>query len=293
MIERLSELIVRSGTACVPSPPRSSGVLDLFPGESSKRTFWAGAGAVGVHALIIGLSLPVGTVVAQGVSAAPIPELVEIEFPPEPPPEPEVIEEPNPSPPSRPSDPLPPIEEPLQAQEEEPAATDDSPPAPAEAGEVLTAEEEVIDFGDQVISGRGDNFAGGATSAEGTSKIAVRNPNARSGGVVGGRGSALEWSPPPPINRSRAPRLAGAMQWSCPFPPEADMEQIDRATVSLHVQVTAAGKVEKVTVTDDPGFGFGRVAKQCAFRKRWDPGFDRLGRPTEATARLRVQFQRQ
>lgn len=71
------------------------------------------------------------------------------------------------------------------------------------------------------------------------------------------------------------------------------MEQIDRATVSLHVQVTAAGKVEKVTVTDDPGYGFGRVAKQCAFRKRWDPGFDRLGKPTEATARLRVQFQRQ
>jgi hypothetical protein len=48
-----------------------------------------------------------------------------------------------------------------------------------------------------------------------------------------------------------------------------------------------------VSVLKDPGFGFGRVARQCAMRKTYTAGLDRSGKPvTTSTPPITVRFVR-
>jgi protein TonB len=94
------------------------------------------------------------------------------------------------------------------------------------------------------------------------------------------------------VDLSRAPRLANAGAWDCPFPNEADDLGIDRALVSLEVRVAEDGHALATTVTSDPGSGFAREAQRCALRKRWSPGLDRAGHPRFAIAFVNVRFDR-
>lgn len=270
-------------------------LLDVPPEQNAKRSAIAGAGAFLLHGGLVVLALTVGTRVTRRVTHLDVSQLIEVDLPPPPEAPQEVVEEPQPEPvvepppsntPAAPAPEDPPPLDPSAETEEEP------PPAPAESGEVLTASEEIVDFGDTIISGQGDRFAGGLTSADGASKVAVRNPNARPGGAVGGTGTGKPVREKKPVNQSRSPRLSGGMEWDCPFPAEADMEQVDNAAVSLQVQVAPNGKVQSVTVLSDPGFGFGREARRCAQRKRWDPGIDVNGAPVGGTARIKVRFKR-
>jgi protein TonB len=225
-------------------------------------------------------SIVVKDAVREDVSAT---YAVEVNKPP-----PEAKPEPEP-----PTPPEPEPQKPQYAAKTESQASSPEPQqaaAPAEAGKVLTSApdpSEPVDLTDQgFISGEGDRFAGGVTAAAGTSKVAVRDTNAKVGGVPGGTGTGTKPPAPPPApkeNLSR-PALPVSTNWDdCGFPPEADVEQIDFMRVSVVVTVGTDGRAQNVTVLKDPGYGFGRFARQCAMRKTYNVGLDVNGKPAATT----------
>jgi periplasmic protein TonB len=98
--------------------------------------------------------------------------------------------------------------------------------------------------------------------------------------------------PPPAVDRSGVAKLRRTTNWDCPWPPEADADQIDEAYVVLTVYVDANGRATNVAV-NDPGHGFGREARKCAMREMYTPGTDRDGHPIPTiTKPFRVHFAR-
>jgi periplasmic protein TonB len=212
----------------------------------------------------------------------------EVDVQPEPEPEPPPPEpEPAPEPPAPEPEPVKP---PPKAATPPPKAP---PPAPAaaQAGRVLTAEptpDEPLDLtGNAFVQGNADYYAGGVTAAQGTGTQAVRAPAARADGVVGGTGSA----PASGVDRSRA---AGTVErnWDCPFPAEADLEQINYQQVRVAVTVSETGRALDVKVIGDTSFGFGRAALRCALSKAFVPALDREGHPVTMTIPVMVTFVR-
>lgn len=178
---------------------------------------------------------------------------------------------------------------------------DDPAPEAAQAGKVLTADPDPdapLDLtGDGFVTGTGDHYAGGTTASNGTSETAVRNPKAKAGGQKGGTGD----KPGPAVGTggggkdlSRAAGLVGGGNWNdCGFPAAADMEQIDYAVVTIAVTVDASGRAKNVSVLSDPGYGFGALARSCAFRKSYTAGTDKAGNPVaKTTPPIRVRFTR-
>ena len=143
------------------------------------------------------------------------------------------------------------------------------------------------------MTGNAESYAGGVTASSGTSKKAVRDLAAVPGGVPGGTGTkpAAEVAGP---DLSRAPSLLGSTSWEdCDFPPEADVDQIDLAKVTIAVTVAPDGTPQEVRVVKDPGHGFGRAARSCAMRKRFEPARNREGRPVLGTVPpFNVKFER-
>lgn len=220
---------------------------------------------------------------------------VEVERPkpteaPKPEPEPEPIREPEPAPM-------------LKAEPRPKDDPYDPPPAPVQASKVLTQEapkqEEKLDMtGDdwKIVSGEGTGPGYGQASAAGTGTAATYNPAAKVGGVPGGTGTGPAVpapAPTPTVDKSKPPGLLGGTEWSCPFPPEADAEQIDNATATVVVTVRPDGTPLSVKVVSDPGFGFGRAARLCALSRKFAPALDRAGEPiTGTTPPYRVRFTR-
>jgi protein TonB len=206
-------------------------------------------------------------------------------------------EEPPPEPPRAPDpEPAPRVTAPQPAAER--ADPYDPPPAPAEAGKVLTSDDEPVDLtGQGFVTGNGDGPGYGQVSAAGTGTAPTYNPNAQVGGTPTGTGKGPPAPPPPPPgpDRSRAPGLIGGTSWSgCPFPAEADADQIDEALVTLFVTVGPDGAALSARIASDPGHGFGRQARICALGKRYQPGLDREGNPTTSTTPpITVRFTRQ
>ncbi|MGC4092387.1 MAG: hypothetical protein QM756_31830 [Polyangiaceae bacterium] len=204
--------------------------------------------------------------------------------------------QPPPPPPPPPPEPEP---EPPKPEAAPPKAANEPPPpppAPAQAGKVLTQEadpNEPVDLtGDGFVTGNADSFAGGVTHAEGTAKTAVRNLNAIPSGTPGGTGTAPAPPPPPPEDKTRAAGVDGS-RWDCGFPAEADIDGIDSALVTLVVTVSPEGRAKSVSVAKDPGHGFGKLARDCAFRKSFVSGLDAWGKPvTKTTAPFVVRFVR-
>lgn len=229
----------------------------------------------------------------QGGMEARIHREFEIELQPEPEPEPEPPPEPEPEPLPEPEpEPEPePVKPPPEKAPPPPPAAEAPAPAAAQAGKVLTAEpdpDEPLDLtGDAFVQGNADYYAGGVTASKGTATRAVRAPTARADGVVGGTGTA----PASGIDRSRA---AGTVEknWDCPFPVEADLEQINYQQVRVAVTVSAQGKALDVKVIGDPGFGFGRAAQRCALQKSFIPALDRAGNAMTTTIPIVVTFLR-
>jgi protein TonB len=158
------------------------------------------------------------------------------------------------------------------------------PPAPAQAGTVVAAEDDSqqpVEFTD-IVAGQGPGFAGGVTATDGTSSKAVHAANVVRGGAPGGTGQSLARSVGPP-----------ALDWSCPWPPEAEDLAMDEETVVLRVTVRPDGAVTAVEVMTDPGHGFGRVARECARAYRFPPALDDGGHPIVAMSPpIRVTFTR-
>lgn len=176
------------------------------------------------------------------------------------------------------------------------------PPAPAQASKIITApedpaEEKIEDLTDQgFVTGDGTGPGYGVVSAAGTSSAPTWNPHAKVGGTPGGKGTGDVRPPPPPPptkDLSRSATVAGSTSWDCPFPAEADAEQIDSALVTVVVTVRSDGTPQSVKVISDPGHGFGRQARICALGKRYTPGLDRGGAPiTQTTPPIRISFVR-
>lgn len=183
----------------------------------------------------------------------------------------------------------------------EPSEPPPPPPPAAQAGKVLTAPadpDEPVDLtGDGFVTGDGDEYVGGVTAAAGTGTTATYNPAASPTGKPGGTGTSNKPPPPPPKptgpDRSRSATIAGGSWSSCPFPPEADTDQIDYAVVTLLVTVRTDGTPRSVQIVSDPGHGFGRAARMCALSKRYTPALDREGQAiVGSTPPIRVTFTR-
>jgi protein TonB len=156
---------------------------------------------------------------------------------------------------------------------------------------VLTAEpdpNEPLDLtGNTFVQGNADSYAGGITASKGTATEAVRSREARADGAVGGTGKAGVSS----VDRSRP---AGTLQrnWDCPFPAEAELEQINYQQVNVAVTVSETGKPLDVKVLGNTTFGFGRAAQRCALGKTFVPALNRDGVPVTTTIAIVVTFLR-
>ena len=191
-------------------------------------------------------------------------------------------------------------EETDDAEEEESPYPDEeeAPPDTAEAADVLTAPEDppveipgVYTIPDKDGS---KSTGGGYTSGKGKSKKVVRNPNARSGGkgrrTSKGKGKGKRKRKGRQVNRSRG--LGGSYRASCPFPPQADLHQVDKATVVLSVTVDPSGRVTNASVVSDPGYGFGAAARRCVLAQPFPPALDENGKPIAKTGTLNYRFTR-
>jgi protein TonB len=208
-------------------------------------------------------------------------DLLKADPPPPPPPEPK--EEPKVEPAPR--------EAPREKLNEPPP----SAAAAAKAAGVLTQApdpNEPVDLTNAFVTGNADTYAGGVTQSTGTSDTAVRALHVAPGGAAGGTGT----KPGPAGNgpdRSRPASLAGSKDWKCDFPPEADVDQVDQAFVVVQVATRSDGSPERVNILQDPGHGFGRAARLCAMKERYDPALDREGNPIAgSTKSIRIRFER-
>jgi protein TonB len=172
-------------------------------------------------------------------------------------------------------------------------------PSTAAAAQTLTAKEDPsqpVDFTDFTMAqGNADKYYGGVTSADGKAKGEVTDPNARGSGTPGGKGSAD--ASPAAAPKQEGPDLSkpasvARKDWKCPFPPEADADDVDHANVRVLVTIRPDGTPASVKVLNDPGHGFGRQARNCALGERYNPALDRDGKPTQGTASVGIDFTR-
>jgi protein TonB len=155
---------------------------------------------------------------------------------------------------------------------------------PAQAGQIVLAAQAPADFTDMAfIVGSGTSYAGGTTTSSGTSRKAARGALAP---------EAIKGAPISAPNRARSVLLEQSA-WNCPWPVEADAEQVNEQTVVLQASVRADGRVDNVDILSDPGFGFGANARLCALRTRFEPARDGTGQPIIAMSPpIRVHFYR-
>jgi protein TonB len=187
---------------------------------------------------------------------------------------------PPPPPPPPPPSPEPKAESPRLARAAH--APHARPAAPAQAGQLAAASPEPADFtGAAFVVGVGSTYAGGSTTSHGTSKTPARGIVAPGGHGDGGASAR---------SQARAVSLDQAA-WNCPWPAEADAQQVNEQTVVLQAAVGVDGRVERVDVLADPGFGFGPAARLCALRTRFEPARAAAGQPIAAVSPpIRVHF---
>ena len=200
----------------------------------------------------------------------------------------------------KPEEPPPPPEEkelPKQLVKELPKdAPPPEPPAAAEAAKVLMqepAKDEPVDLtGNTFLNGQGETALGGTTQIGGKATSPTNNVAAVATGVQGGTGTA----PAPPavkVDRSRAAAIMNKANLErCPFPAEADAEQVDEAAVGIEVKISTDGRAETVSVTRDPGHGFGREARKCALREKYAPALNVDGVAIPGVYRVNFRFSR-
>ncbi len=204
---------------------------------------------------------------------------IDVEIAPEPP-KPEPIAKPEPKP------------EPKEPARPEPKLKEAPPAAAAQAGAILaqqTKPDDPVDLTNSFVSGSGAVYAGGSTMAAGTATTAVRTAVVSPVGVPGGTGGATQVGP----DRSRNATLGGSKNWNdCPFPPEADVDNVDQALVSVQINIGPDGRPTGVKILSDPGHGFGRAARACAMQKVYQNALDREGNPIPGSIPTNIRFDR-
>jgi protein TonB len=191
----------------------------------------------------------------------------------------DVTPPPKPPPPAE-TPPTPHVAEPAIREHVHTAATHHAPAAPAQAGQLAAASTSPLDFtGSAFVVGSGPSYAGGTTTSAGTNRKPATGAVAPNGT---GDGAA----------RSRArPVSLDQAAWNCPWPSEADARQVDQETVVIRVAVGVDGRADRVDVLQDPGFGFGPAARQCALATRFGAARNPAGDPIAALSPpIRVHF---
>jgi protein TonB len=272
-------------------------IVDLVFETSARRAPWRGlwatllalGAALGLALLVAraepslsdwsaALALRLHEALAQDYALEPLPEPPA----PAPPAPPALVAAPPPRAPAR-------LRRVAPAERARPVPAEPSAPALAQAGAVLTREaraDDPLDLSDEVfVTGQGAAYAGGVTSATGTSARAVA---AAAGAALGGT-TARERALP---SRARGVGLSDPA-WVCPWPAEAEALAVDEELVLVQVRVASDGRAEQVTLLSDPGRGFGEAARACALGTRFLPALDAAGRPLRASsAPIRVRFVR-
>ena len=137
---------------------------------------------------------------------------------------------------------------------------------------------------DAVVMGKAVAYAGGRTAADGT---------AHSAGAEYSTSSRPGPGTSPAAAGRASPVSLATEDWSCPWPAEADADQVDEQTVVLRVVVNASGDPQSAAVLADPGHGFGAAARACAMRTHFTPARNAGGVPVSATSPpIRVRFTR-
>lgn len=165
---------------------------------------------------------------------------------------------------------------------------DRQPAPPAEAGRIVASETEdlgLVDFTDRTfVAGTASVYVGGASARNGTNQTPVPE------GAVARNASPS--ANPGRFSLARPVQLSGN-EWRCDWPEAAVARDIYEQFVVLRVVVRAEGTVERVSVVDDPGYGFGAAATVCARRTRFTPARDGNGQSVRATSPpIRVRFTR-
>lgn len=262
------------------APPSARPARPFWLVDDGRQPRWAVLGVVASVVVHLGAFATLGSI-GHRPAAAPIAQrrIIEIEtLPPKPAPPapPEPAEAPTSEPASRPA----------KAARRAPASP---PPSPARAGRTISAPADanaVADF--TMVQGAGDAYAGGVTSAAGTSRSPVQGAAADAGSAASTPARAAVGGPG---DRSQPPKPEGS-DWDCSslFPADATA---NAAHVLLAVRVGPDGRARSVSVLADPGQGFGAAARACAMRQRYRPALDRVGGPVAAqTAPFRVRFTR-
>jgi protein TonB len=164
-----------------------------------------------------------------------------------------------------------------------PSPNPSRPTPPVQAGKLVASMAEPVDFtGMAFVVGSGPSYAGGTTTASGTS----RTPGTST--APPGATSVLRDNRVPNLSR---PVSLDQAAWTCPWPDQADAQQIDEQTVVIRARVRADGRVDNVDVLSDPGFGFAQAARFCALRTHFEPAREALGQPIVAfSPPIRVHF---
>jgi len=191
----------------------------------------------------------------------------------------DVTPPPKPPPPAE-TPPTPHVAEPALREHVHTAAAHHAPAAPAQAGQIAAASRSPVDFtGSAFVVGSGPSYAGGTTTSAGT------NRKPATGAVApGGTGDGTARSRARPVSLDQA-------AWNCPWPSEADARQVDQETVVIRVAVGVDGRADRVDVLQDPGFGFGPAARQCALTTRFGAARNPAGDAIAALSPpIRVHF---
>jgi protein TonB len=191
----------------------------------------------------------------------------------------DVTPPPQPPPPAE-TPPTPHVAEPALREHVHTAAAHHAPAAPAQAGQIAAASASPLDFtGSAFVVGSGPSYVGGTTTSAGTNRKPATGAVAPNGAGDG-------------ATRSRArPVSLDQAAWNCPWPAEADARQVDQETVVIRVAVGVDGRADRVDVLQDPGFGFGPAARQCALATRFGAARNPAGDPIAALSPpIRVHF---
>jgi hypothetical protein len=138
--------------------------------------------------------------------------------------------------------------------------------------------------GFDLVVGQGESYAGGYSSAQGTSRNAVADPSATVGGVPDAPARAADLSrPASPLRHD----------WACSWPDEAQDSDLRDAVATIRVSVGNDGAPAKIEVLSAPPGGFAEAVRRCAEGAEYTTALDPNGRPIAgATNLFNVHFMR-
>jgi hypothetical protein len=153
-------------------------------------------------------------------------------------------------------------------------APNKAPPAPAQAGKVIAATPDPsapVDMtGFDLVVGEGKSYAGGVSSAKGTSTQAIHDVN------VSAKGK------PNAVDQSRAPSPMHR-DWSCAWPDEEQTIDLRDARVTVRVKIDPDGLPTSIEILKAPPGGFAAAARRCAQGETYLAARDSTGRPIAST----------